>query len=216
MTSAAALKSASFALKAFLESKPVGYSFTVDSLREDFMTDPTTTLQLSRGAVSGFVSKAYSRKAFTRARVGTGHIRKYALVDASLIFVKNRRSIGKAPGTHPAKPFKQMPDSDAPMPQPEPAVKPSLPGLGGGQGGASMKGAPPKLHVPADISKRLTRDTMLGAIREIVDAHLAAFEANRPAIGIEEFLAKHDHDMILNYFSTDELLAEIKSRTNGT
>lgn len=210
MTSVAALKSASFALKAFLEGKPSGYSFTVDSLREDFMTDPSTTMQLSRGAVSGFVSKAYSRKAFSRVRLA-GSVRQYKLEDASLIFVKNRRSIGKAKGVHPAKPFKQMPDSPAPGPD----AKPSLPGLGAPAHPVAPP-LPPKLNVPADIAAKLTRDTLLGSIREIVDAHLAAFEANRPAIGIEEFLAKNDHDMILNYFSTDELLAEIKSRTNGT
>ena len=33
MTSTAAIKSASFALKGFLEGKPTGYEFTIDSLR---------------------------------------------------------------------------------------------------------------------------------------------------------------------------------------
>lgn len=213
MTSTSAIKSASFALRDFLRGKPVGYSFTVDSLREDFMTDPSTSHQVSRGAVSGFVSKAYARKAFLRHRE-VGNVRRYTLRDASLIFAQNRRSQGSKAGVK--KPHHVMPDSDAP----QPAAKSSLPGLGAAPLPPIPQPPPPvmppKLEVPADVAKLLTRDTMLGSIREIVDAHLAAFEANRPAIGIEEFLAKHDHDMILNYFSTDELLAEIKSRTNGT
>lgn len=214
MTSAAALKSASFALKGFLESKPTGYSFTVDSLREDYMTDPATTMTLSRGAVSGFVSKAYSRGAFDRQREA-GHVRRYILKDASAIQAKNRRSIGTAKGTH-KRPYHARPDS---LP---PSIPSPLPGLGAPAkpqtlGKLLLSAAPkPKLEVPADNAAKLSRDTLLGSIREIVDAHLAAFEANRPAQGIEEFLAKTDHDLILNYFTTDELLAEIKSRTNGT
>lgn len=211
MTSTAALKSASFALKAFLEGKPTGYSFTVDSLREDYMTYPATIMTLSRGAVSGFVSKAYERGAFDRQREA-GHVRRYTLKDAALIHAKNRRSIGTAKGTL-KRPYHARPDS---LP---PAIPSPLPGLG-----APAKPAPealairvgPGIQVPKDIAERMTRDTMLGAIREIVDAHLEAFEAKRPAPEFPDAIAcaaRHGADL-LQHISTDAILAEIKRRAD--
>lgn len=215
MTSNAAIKSASFALKAFLEGKPTGYEFTVDSLREDFMTDPATSATISRGACSGFVSKAYARKALTRCRL-VGHIRQYKLVDAALIFAQNKRSRGSTAGAR--RTHKEMPDTEQ---------APILPGLAAARG-PSLMGIPrlvpdappwvtasPKLKVSPEIAGLLTRDTMLGSIREIIDAHLAAFEANRLPASIDEMMdAVGAPEKVAMRLSTDVLLAEIKRRTD--
>lgn len=225
MTSQTAIKSASFALAAFLRDKPEGYEFTVETLQEDFLTSPDTAYKLARGAVSGFVSRNYARGAFTRRRAAAGKVRWYKLADKDALAASNRRGIGGAKGRH-HKPHKIHPDSpEAPAPgmgKPAPieiAAGLPQPGAISWQPAAGYGSPPPRINQDALRETALahqtaTLDGTIELIRRSLLLHIDAIEAKRPAPAFPDApacAAKHGADL-LQHISLDALLEEVRRR----
>ncbi len=92
-------KSASFYLGQFVRyNLKVGDEFTRDYFMQLVKDDKDCPALVTEGAINGFLSKQHNKGVFKMTKIEGQRAAVYKLLDPDLIKVKNRRSIGSAPG----------------------------------------------------------------------------------------------------------------------